>query len=160
MSRKKSLDASQARACLEAAAQSGLTRTQWALVHRVDPRALDAWHARLQQPGREVPATDVRMVELVPADEPVVIDDFRPRLPFQPSALQESPARRLAGSRRPTIEIRCPHHDGSLDLVGAGERGPTRRCGLLRLARVPPPGAGARVGRSAVRRRAGGPAAP
>ena len=70
ISRKKSLDASQARACLEAAAQSGLTRTQWALVHRVDPRALDAWHARLQQPGREVPTADVRMVEMVPADEP------------------------------------------------------------------------------------------
>lgn len=96
MSPKKSLDANSARACLDAAAKSGLTPTQWARVHRVDPRALDAWHHRLQ-PGGDA-ATDARMVELVLAPAPIPV-------PAPTAAPEPESARYVVRCGRMAVEV-------------------------------------------------------
>lgn len=63
MSRRKIHDEADARACIAAAARSGLTRPAWARAHGVDGRSLNAWSQNLERRA----APPVRFVELVPA---------------------------------------------------------------------------------------------
>lgn len=63
MTRRKIKDAADARACLEAAAESGLDRAAWARAHGVDARSLNAWRLNL---GRSTEtAAPLRLLELV-----------------------------------------------------------------------------------------------
>lgn len=64
MTRRKIKDAADARACLEAAARSGLGRAAWARAHGVDARSLNAWRLNLSR-STEVSAP-LRLVELLP----------------------------------------------------------------------------------------------
>ena len=77
MAGRKVRGAEDARACMRAVAQSGLTRRDWAVAHGVDARSLHLWDLRLRQgampPPRPRPALPVprsvprpvRFVELV-----------------------------------------------------------------------------------------------
>jgi hypothetical protein len=66
MSRRKIHDEADARACIAAAARSGLTRPAWAQANGIDARSLNAWFQNLE--SRSTPP--VRFVELVPAARP------------------------------------------------------------------------------------------
>ena len=66
MSKRKIHDEADARACIAAAARSGLTRPAWAQAHGIDARSLNAWFQNLARR----PAPPVRFVELVPAARP------------------------------------------------------------------------------------------
>ena len=73
MAGRKVRGAEDARACMRAVAQSGLTRRDWAVAHGVDARSLHLWDVRLRQNSvptpRPMPALPVprpvRFVELV-----------------------------------------------------------------------------------------------
>jgi hypothetical protein len=67
MAGRKVRDAADARACLDAAEASGLTRAAWARQQGIDGRSLNAWHNNLARraSGESSPAT-MRLVELVP----------------------------------------------------------------------------------------------
>jgi hypothetical protein len=63
---RKITDESDAHACLEAAAASGLTRAGWARAHGVDARSLNAWRVNLERRSRgQGTRSELRLVELV-----------------------------------------------------------------------------------------------
>jgi transposase-like protein len=71
MAGRKVRSADEARACLARAADSGMERAEWARVHGIDARSLNAWRLNLERGRRTagVPAAPpLRLVELVPAD--------------------------------------------------------------------------------------------
>ena len=70
MLRRKIQDHADARACLEAAGTSGLTRTAWAHANGVDARSLQAWRITLDGTNRRAPSAPLRLVELVVAEAP------------------------------------------------------------------------------------------
>lgn len=79
MSRRKLRDAEEARQCLLAVQNSGLSRVAWAHAHGIDARSLNAWRLVLQRgekgcrpptPRPSAPPPDLRLVEWVPADDP------------------------------------------------------------------------------------------
>ena len=78
MSRRKLRNAEEARQCLLAVQNSGVTRVAWAHAHGIDARSLNAWRLVLQRgekgsrPRRPPPPAppDLRLVEWVPADDP------------------------------------------------------------------------------------------
>jgi hypothetical protein len=63
MLRRKIRDANDARACLDAAAHSGLPRAQWAQKHGIDARSLNAWGLILNRTAAT--PSSLRLVELV-----------------------------------------------------------------------------------------------
>ena len=71
MAGRKIRDEHDATTCLEAAACSGVRRTQWAHDNGVDARSLNAWHMNLTQRRRrrQPPPHDapLRLVELIPS---------------------------------------------------------------------------------------------
>ena len=71
MLRRKIRNGRDARACLDAVAESGLTRVAWAHANGVDARSLQAWRLTLERrASRVAPSpTTLRLVELV-ATEP------------------------------------------------------------------------------------------
>ncbi len=60
---RKIRDEADARACLDDAASSGLRRAQWARVHGVDARSLNAWRVNLRR--RDATPSVLQFVELV-----------------------------------------------------------------------------------------------
>lgn len=72
---RKILDEADARACLDAARASGLTRTEWAHDNGVNARSLNAWRLNLDR--RDAPSRPVDFLELVPA---TASSSPRPRL--------------------------------------------------------------------------------
>lgn len=71
---RKVIDVGDARTCLKAAKNAGLTPTAWAREHGVDARSLNAWRVNLAQgrnAKRQRSSTDApRLVELVPMATP------------------------------------------------------------------------------------------
>ena len=67
MLRRKIRDADDARACLDAAAHSGLPRAQWAQKNGIDARSLNIWRVILNR--TTVSPAPLRLVELI-ADQP------------------------------------------------------------------------------------------
>lgn len=69
MAGRKIRDEEDARACLAAAARSGVRRRDWARAHGVDGRSLHCWYLQLRGPRRRVksPGPPMSLVELVPA---------------------------------------------------------------------------------------------
>ena len=65
MAGRKIRDEVDARACLSAAAGSGLGRSEWARTHDVDCRSLNAWWLNLGRPTSSTELEPVRLVELV-----------------------------------------------------------------------------------------------
>ena len=66
---RKIADEMDAHACLDAAARSGLPRTEWAWAHGVDARSLNAWRLNLERRERPPPRSSaLRLVELVAAE--------------------------------------------------------------------------------------------
>lgn len=63
MLRRKIEDAAEARACLAAAAASRQKRADWARLHGIDARSLNAWRLNLE---RAAEPAELRLVELVP----------------------------------------------------------------------------------------------
>src|SRR5690606_18686293 len=61
---RKILDEADARACLDAALASGLSRAEWARAHGIDARSLNAWRLNLDRKAA-VPRP-LEFVELVP----------------------------------------------------------------------------------------------
>lgn len=66
MVRRKIRDREDARACLEAAAASGIPRAAWAHANGVDARSLNAWRISME---RTVRKPELRLVELVALDQ-------------------------------------------------------------------------------------------
>lgn len=64
MERRKIRDVEEAMACLDAVAQSGLTRAQWAHEHGIDARSLNAWRLNLSR--KDPSPSPIRVVELIP----------------------------------------------------------------------------------------------
>jgi hypothetical protein len=63
---RKIADESDAHACLEAAARSGLPRAEWARAHGVDARSLNAWRLNLERRSAEAAKpSELRLFELV-----------------------------------------------------------------------------------------------
>lgn len=65
MAGRKIKDEVDALECLDAAAHSGVSRTEWAHRSGVDARSLNAWHMNLARRGSSE-ARELRLVELVP----------------------------------------------------------------------------------------------
>jgi len=65
MAGRKIANEADARACLGAVANSGLSRVDWARAHGVDARSLNAWRMNLERRGRSVASSPLRLVELV-----------------------------------------------------------------------------------------------
>src|SRR5690606_29125354 len=61
---RKILDEADARACLDAALSSGLSRSEWACAHGVDARSLNAWRLNLDR--KHALPGPLEFVELVP----------------------------------------------------------------------------------------------
>ena len=71
MAKRKIRDERDARRCLAAAKESGLTRAAWARQHGVDGRSLYAWARNLERKDTTTGSRSQRgMVELVPGAEP------------------------------------------------------------------------------------------
>jgi len=70
MAGRKIVDEADARACLGAVASSGLSRVEWARLHGVDARSLNAWRMNLERRGRPTESTPLRLVELVHPERP------------------------------------------------------------------------------------------
>lgn len=72
MKRRRIHDMAEARACLEAIATSGLTRTQWAHQNGIDGRSMQGWWLALEGKRSRRRPTELRLVEVVamPAPEP------------------------------------------------------------------------------------------
>ena len=77
MSQRKVRDARDARACLEAAARSGVARQAWAAAHGVDPRSLNAWRINLARAARPPTPSPVSLVEYVPTARPAEAARYR-----------------------------------------------------------------------------------
>jgi transposase-like protein len=77
MSQRKVRDARDARACLAAAAKSGMARPAWAAAHGVDPRSLNAWRINLGRAARSTAPSPVSLVEYVPTALPAESARYR-----------------------------------------------------------------------------------
>ena len=67
MAGRKIRDAEDARACLAAAASSGLGRAAWARRQRIDGRSLNAWQLNLSRRRQTERQQRARLIELVAA---------------------------------------------------------------------------------------------
>jgi hypothetical protein len=67
MAGRKIRDAEDARRCLDAAARERMSRTEWARMHGIDGRSLNAWRLNLERvdAAGESHLGDLRLVELV-----------------------------------------------------------------------------------------------
>ena len=66
MAGRKIRSAEEARACLDAAEVSGLSRAAWARQNGVDGRSLNAWRLNLERRNRRLEPAPLRLLELVP----------------------------------------------------------------------------------------------
>ncbi len=100
MAGRRIRDTSDAQACLEAAAGSGMKRAEWARANGIDARSSNAWRLNLGRPASKA-MSGLRLVELVP-DEPPVAAPFRvacgPYAIEVPSAFDEAALARLLGA--------------------------------------------------------------
>lgn len=77
MAGRKIRGIAEARTCLAAAESSGLERAAWARAQGLDARSLNAWRLNLERAAaRREAASVVRLVELVPKTEPVVVATY------------------------------------------------------------------------------------
>lgn len=67
MAGRKIRSAEEARACLSAAANSGMERAAWARQHGIDGRSLNAWRMNLERQAGDPVVEPLRLVELVAA---------------------------------------------------------------------------------------------
>ena len=88
MSRRKVPNAETAKAWLEAAEKSGLTRVEWCTREGVDARSLQCWRIALRRPAAAAP---VEFVEWVPRSESAPVQATSLRLHVRDVVIEVAP---------------------------------------------------------------------